>query len=79
MILKLPEFLLSEYLEVRYATIHNIVKFFKVSASRKMMEDIHLQEIVFHNICDKVIEVVLKIFISQIKKKQYYFSERSNF
>ncbi|XP_044756174.1 serine-protein kinase ATM isoform X2 [Coccinella septempunctata] len=52
-VLKLPEFLCNDYLEVRFAAIQNIIRFFEVSSSRKKIEDIHLQEIVFQNICDK--------------------------
>ncbi|XP_045467917.1 serine-protein kinase ATM isoform X2 [Harmonia axyridis] len=52
-ILKLPEFLCDEYLEVRFVAIQNIVKFFEISSARKKIEDFHLQEIIFQKICDK--------------------------
>lgn len=63
--MKIAEFLSSDYLEVRFAAIVNITKFFEKTA--KSMRHFHLQELMFVKLYENVsahndISTVLTIF-----------------
>ncbi|XP_008191052.1 serine-protein kinase ATM isoform X2 [Tribolium castaneum] len=56
--LKIPEFLRSDFQEVRFNAIRNLAKFFKLASETNRLEQFHRQEIMFSVVAD----MTLKIF-----------------
>jgi hypothetical protein len=56
-VLKIPEFLTSDYQDVRFAAIRNLAKFFEISSKTRLLEQYHLQEIMFSRISEMVCQL----------------------